>query len=82
MAAGVGWLGLHDRLLDLIGRSLAQLDGVHHLVPRRHNLPGFTAFVHAAEPSRVIERLTQLLVADAVVLAYLHRRAARSPSPE
>ncbi len=37
---------------------------------------GFAALVHAAEPARVIEGLPQLLVADAVVLADLHRHAA------
>jgi hypothetical protein len=71
-----GWVRTHDRRLVIIRRGVARLARVHHLVPRGHDLLGITALVHAAEPSPVIERHAQLLVADAVVLAYLHRHAA------
>jgi hypothetical protein len=54
----------------------AMLNGIDHLVPFRHDQRGLAALVRAAEPSPVIERLAQLLVADAVVLVYLHRHAA------
>jgi hypothetical protein len=59
------------------GRSAQWSD---HLVPFWHDQRGLAALVRAAEPSLVIERLAQLLVADAVVLVYLHRHAATRAS--
>jgi|SRR6516165_9115574 len=48
----------------------------HHFVPFRCDDLGFAALVHAVEPPRVVVPLSQLFLANAVVLAYFHPHAA------